>query len=265
MNKHALVISFSFSLFAATGYGISLVQAQEQSPLKIGMEITYPPFESYDAKNNIVGADPELAAAMGNAMDRKVEFIDTKFLSLINGLNAGKYDAIISGMYVTAERQTQVLSIPYATTGSAILVVRDSEFQPQSPEDLCGKNVGLEQGNSWLPKLQKLSETYCVPNQKTAVMVSEYPSAPEATQALLSGNVQAQVEIAGAAHIISERTRGRVVISSKHLIYPETLGIFVKKGNSTTHAALMKALSLIRANGEYEAILKKYSLDPISE
>lgn len=263
MKKHALVKSFS--LVAVIGFGVALVHAQEQSPLKIGMEITYPPFEYYDAENNIVGADPELAASIGKSLDRKVEFIDTKFLSLINGLNAGKYDAIISGMYITAERQTHALVIPYAKTGSAILVARDSVFQPQSPEDLCGKKIGLEQGNSWLPKLQKLSETYCIPNNKAAVMVSEYPSAPEATQALLSGNVQAQVEIAGAAHIISERTNGRVVISSKELIYPETLGIFVKKGNSATHAALMKALSLSRASGEYEVILKKYSLEPISE
>ena len=81
----------------------------------------------------------------------------------------------------------------------------------------------------------------------------------------MSVNSVGETLIAGAAHIISERTKGRVVISSKELIYPETLGIFVKKGNSATHAALMKALSLSRASGEYEIILKKYSLEPISE
>lgn len=86
MNKHALVKNVS--LVAAIGFGVPLVQAQEQSPLKIGMEITYPPFESYDAENNIVGADPELAASMGKSLDRKVEFIDTKFLSLINGIRS---------------------------------------------------------------------------------------------------------------------------------------------------------------------------------
>jgi ABC-type amino acid transport substrate-binding protein len=28
---------------------------------KVGMEVTYPPFESYDSNNNIVGLDPEFA------------------------------------------------------------------------------------------------------------------------------------------------------------------------------------------------------------
>ncbi len=229
------------------------------------MEITYPPFESYDENNNIVGSDPELARSMARALGRSVEFVDTKFLNLINGLNSNKYDAIISGMYITEERKLRAMVIPYAMTGSAILVVRGNDFQPQRPEELCGKKVGLEQGNSWLPKLQKLSQSYCLPNHKPAVTLSEYPSAPEATQALLSGNVEAQVEIAGAANMISERTRGRVVVSSKELISPEVLGIFVKKGNDSTYADISKALASSRASGEYHEILKKYGLEPISE
>ncbi|WP_152224324.1 ABC transporter substrate-binding protein [Pseudomonas sp. SCB32] len=263
MKKQAAVIGFLYLALLGGWNGVSATE--EQAPLKIGMEITYPPFESYDENNNIVGSDPELARSVAKALGRTVEFVDTKFLNLINGLNSKKYDAIISGMYITEERKRQALVIPYAITGSAILVTRGSEFQPQTPEELCGKKVGLEQGNSWLPKLQKLSQSYCLPNKKPAVTLSEYPSAPEATQALLSGNVEAQVEIAGAAHMISERTRGRVVISSKELISPEVLGVFIRKGNDSTYAEISKALALSRENGEYHDILKKYGLEPTSE
>ncbi|MDH4562375.1 ABC transporter substrate-binding protein [Pseudomonas sp. BN411] len=263
MKKQALAIGLGYLVLLGGRTGVAA--SEEQASLKIGMEITYPPFESYDENNNIVGSDPELARSIAAALGKTVEFVDTKFLNLINGLNSNKYDAIISGMYITEERKLQALVIPYAMTGSAILVTRGNKFQPQIPEELCGKKVGLEQGNSWLPKLQKLSQVYCLPNQKPAVTLSEYPSAPEATQALLSGNVEAQVEIAGAAHMISERTRGRVVISSKNLISPEVLGIFVKKGNDSTYAEISKALAQSRANGEYYEILKKYSLEPVSE
>ncbi len=65
------------------------------------MEITYPPFESYDANKNVVGSDPDLARSLAKAMGAKASFVDTKFPNLINGLNAGHYDAIISGMYIT--------------------------------------------------------------------------------------------------------------------------------------------------------------------
>ena len=69
---------------------------------KVGMEVTYPPFESYDSNNNIVGLDPEFAALIAQHLQAKPQLIDTKFTSLILGIGK-KYDAVISGMYVTPE------------------------------------------------------------------------------------------------------------------------------------------------------------------
>lgn len=232
--------------------------------LKVGMEITYPPFESYDANNNVVGSDPELAHALAKQMGVKAAFVDTKFPNLILGLNAGHFDAIISGMYITPERQVQAQTIPYANTGAAIMVPKDSAQSPKVPEDLCGLKVGLEKGTTWVAAFNKLSTEYCLPNNKGAITISEFPSAPEVTQALLSKNVQAQVEIAGAAHMIAERSKGRVVVTSEKLVYPQTLGIYVKKGNDETYQALLKALEESKKNGEYAAILKKYDLEAVS-
>ncbi len=75
------------------------------------MEVTYPPFESYDSNNNIVGLDPEFAALIAQHLQAKPQLIDTKFTSLILGIGK-KYDAVISGMYVTPERQKQADAIP---------------------------------------------------------------------------------------------------------------------------------------------------------
>ncbi|MCS3510113.1 polar amino acid transport system substrate-binding protein [Pseudomonas grimontii] len=229
--------------------------------LKVGMEITYPPFESYDEHKNVVGSDPELARLLAKHLDLKADFVDTKFSNLILSLNAGHYDAIISGMYITPQRQTQAQTIPYAKTGAAIMVLKDSPLKPKVPEDLCGLKVGLEKGTTWVTQFNTLSTDYCTPNNKGAIMVSEFPSAPEVTQALLSGNVQAQVEIDGAAGMIAERTKGRVVVSTEHSIYQQTLGIYVKKGNDALYQALLKAFDASKASGEYAALLKKYNLE----
>jgi polar amino acid transport system substrate-binding protein len=235
-----------------------------EKPFKVGMEITYPPFESYDAEKNVVGSDPELAHSLAKQMGTTAQFVDTKFPSLILGLNAGHYDAIISGMYITPERQAQALTIPYAKTGAAIMTAKGSSISPKVPEDLCGLKVGLEQGTTWVSAFNKLSTEYCVPNSKGAITISEFPSAPEVTQALLSKNIQAQVEIAGAAHMIAQKTNGRVVVTSEHLVYPQTLGIYVKKGNDATYQALLKAVEASKKSGEYSAILKKYDLEEAS-
>ena len=89
---------------------------------KVGMEVTYPPFESYDSNNNIVGLDPEFAALIAQHLQAKPQLIDTKFTSLILGIGK-KYDAVISGMYVTPERQKQADAIPYALSGASIIAL----------------------------------------------------------------------------------------------------------------------------------------------
>src|SRR3989344_5679447 len=240
------------SVMAAAMFGASVSMAATDT-FKVGMEITYPPFESYDKDKNVVGSDPELAAALARHMNAKAEFVDTKFPSLILGLN--------SGMYITPERQTQAQTIAYANTGAAVMVPKGSEINAKKPEDLCGLKLGLEQGTTWVKEFRKLSDEYCVPNNKGAITVSEYLSAPEVTQALLSKNIQAQVEIAGAAKMIAEKTNGRVVITTEHPIYQQTLGIFVKKGNDETFQAVQKAFEETKKSGEYAAILKKYGLE----
>ncbi|TDV34107.1 amino acid ABC transporter substrate-binding protein (PAAT family) [Paraburkholderia caballeronis] len=230
---------------------------------KVGMEITYPPFESYDG-DQVVGSDPEFARALGKQLGASTSFVDTRLSGLILGLNARHYDAVISGVYVTPERTAQAQAIPYAQTGAAIMVPAAGKLRPTKPEDLCGLHVGLEQGTTWVNQLQTLSKTYCEPNGKGEITVSEYPSAPEVMQALLSNNVQAQMEIAGAAQALSAKSSGRVIVSSRDLIYPQTLGIYVRKDNKALYDALTKAFDQLKKNGEYGAMLKKYNLAPVA-
>ena len=103
----------------------SVTQAAElltEGVFKVGMEVTYPPFESYDSNNNIVGLDPDFAALIAQHLQAKPLLIDTKFTSLILGIGK-KYDAVISGMYVTPERQKQADAIPYALSGASIIAL----------------------------------------------------------------------------------------------------------------------------------------------
>lgn len=242
-----------------------LTQAAElltDGVFKVGMEVTYPPFESYDSNNNIVGLDPEFAALIAEQLNAKPQLIDTKFTSLILGIGK-KYDAVISGMYVTPERLKQADAIPYALSGASIIALKSSAIQPKTEDDLCGVKVGLQQGTTWVTSLKNHSDEYCLKNGKPAISIQEFPTAPEASQALLSKNINAQLEIAPAAQIIVDKSRGRLAISSTRLVYPLPLGIYVAKGNSELVTAIKSTLTTLKANGKYDAIIKKYNLERI--
>ncbi|WP_263305163.1 ABC transporter substrate-binding protein [Klebsiella pneumoniae] len=229
---------------------------------KVGMEVTYPPFESYDSNNNIVGLDPEFAVLIAQHLQAKPQLIDTKFTSLILGIGK-KYDAVISGMYVTPERQKQADAIPYALSGASIIALKGGAVQPKTEDELCGVKVGLQAGTTWVTSLKKHSDEWCLKNGKPAITIQEFPTAPEASQALLSKNIDAQLEIAPAAQIIVDKSRGRLAISSTRLVYPLPLGIYVAKGNTELAEAIKATLATLKANGQYAALIKKYNLESI--
>ncbi|MBL4366988.1 ABC transporter substrate-binding protein [Klebsiella quasipneumoniae] len=229
---------------------------------KVGMEVTYPPFESYDSNNNIVGLDPEFATLIAEHLQAKPQLIDTKFTSLILGIGK-KYDAVISGMYVTPERQKQADAIPYALSGASIIALKGGAVQPKTEDELCGVKVGLQAGTTWVTSLKKHSDEWCLKNGKPAITIQEFPTAPEASQALLSKNIDAQLEIAPAAQIIVDKSRGRLGISSTRLVYPLPLGIYVAKGNTELAEAIKATLATLKANGQYAALIKKYNLESI--
>ena len=232
----------------------------DEGELKVGMEIAYPPFEYYEDEK-VVGFDPEVSAELAERMGLKASFHDTRFPNLILGLNANRFDTIISGMYILPERLEQADAIPYAKTGAAIMVRADAEQKPATENDLCGLTVGLQQGTSWVKKLNELSAGYCAEQDKGAITVNEYPTSSETSQAMLSGHIQAHVEIANASQMMVEKARGRIVISSPESIYPETLGIYVRKGNSQLLDSMKSALDEFKQSGEYSALLKQYGLE----
>ncbi|TBU73336.1 ABC transporter substrate-binding protein [Phytopseudomonas daroniae] len=228
--------------------------------LKVGMEISYPPFEYYEG-DKVLGFDPEVSAALAKRLGLEASFNDISFPNLILGLDAGRFDTIISGMYILPERLEKADAIPYAKTGAAIMVRSDAEKKPATPEELCGLTVGLQQGTSWIPALQKVSDGYCKEQGAGAITINQYPTTSETSQALLSGHIQAHLEIDAASLLIVEKARGRIAISSQNAIYPQVLGIYVKKGNAQLLDALKAALDEFKASGEYAELLKKYNLE----
>ena len=239
--------------------------AQTATPgaIKVALEVAYPPFESYEG-DKIVGFDPELTALLTREMKLKPTLIDTKFASLVLGLGGGQHDAVISGLYITAERTAIADAVPYASTGALIMVSKDSAAQPKTENDLCGLKVGLQTGTSWVNKLKTLSTDYCLAKGKPGIEMAEFPTAPEVSQALMSKNVQAQLEVAAAAKAFAAKSNGRIVISSPAPVYLQTLGIFVKKGNTALAKEFEKAMAAIQKSGEYGALIKKYDLTPVA-
>jgi polar amino acid transport system substrate-binding protein len=57
---------------------------------------TDPPFQFFSEDNDLIGAEIDLANAVGKILGVKVEFVTSGFSAIIPGVEAGRFDASVS-------------------------------------------------------------------------------------------------------------------------------------------------------------------------
>ncbi|CAI0979722.1 ABC transporter substrate-binding protein [Serratia proteamaculans] len=265
MKKFNKLHIFSLLLCTAgTLTSFSSIAFQQPGKITAGSDMTFFPYE-YMENNQPAGFDIELLAGLAKTLGREAVNIDTRFPNLIPGLQGGRFDITNSSMYITAERLKVIDMVPYLKSGESILALKGRDYQPKIPEDFCGHKIGSMGATSWLAQLQKLSVEYCVKKGLKPIALSEYPTDPQTTQAMLSGAVEAQITDAAVARGVIDKLGDRVVISSETLIYPVLNGFGVKKGNAEVKTALEEGLKKFSATPEYLTLLKKYNFQPPTE
>lgn len=123
--------------------------ASAAPPLRVGMELSYPPFEMTDPQGRPMGVSVRLAEALGAHLGRDVAIENIAFDGLIPALKTGKIDCIISSMTATPERSRSIaFSEPYLKTGLALLVGKGSPVQSADDLDAAGRTIAVKKGTT---------------------------------------------------------------------------------------------------------------------
>jgi ABC-type amino acid transport substrate-binding protein len=122
---------------------------------RIGVDPSFPPFESDDGKGNLSGLDIALASAMARDWSSaimtntiRVEYVYTGFDGLYDALKAGQFDAILSALPYNPQKTEDVYFSHSYFDGGPLIVVRAEDAKTKSWYDLAGKRVGVELGSS---------------------------------------------------------------------------------------------------------------------
>lgn len=133
----ALAVPLTCSAVAADG------------PLRVGMELSYPPFEMTDTNGKPSGVSVSLAEALGRHLEQEVIIENIAFDGLIAALRTGTIDCIISSMTATPERARSIaFSQPYLTTGLTLLVGRNTSIMSAADLDRPGVRVAVKMGTT---------------------------------------------------------------------------------------------------------------------
>ncbi|NDJ58317.1 arginine ABC transporter substrate-binding protein [Enterobacteriaceae bacterium 4M9] len=220
--------------------------ASAAEKIRFASSATYPPFESLDANNQIVGFDMDLAKALCKQMQAECTFTNQAFDSLIPALKFRKYDAVISGMDITPERSKQVTFTNPYYANSALVVAKKGAYT--SFDQLKGKRIGMENGTTHQKYLQEKH-----PEVKTVA----YDSYQTAIIDLKSGRLDG---VFGDTAVVNEwlKTNPQLGPATEKVTDPQYfgtgLGIAVRPDNKALLEKLNNALAAIKADGTYQKI-----------
>ena len=225
--------------------------AQAADNLVIGTEATYAPFEFTNDKNEIVGFDIDMINKICDEMKVSCKIVNQSFDGLIPSLKTRRIDAAIAGIDVTAERQKQVdfTKIYYDDSSIQFITLKDSL---KSLDQLKGKRVGIQKGTTYL---KYLDEKF--PDVKPV----SYDSYQFAFLDLKAKRIDAIVSSSFVAGDWLGKDAEIVPLGDKitdHEFFGEGLGIALRKGNDELREKFNQAIDKLKANGELDAIYKKW-------
>jgi len=232
--------------------------------LTIGVDATYPPFESFDDKNQMVGFDIELAEALASKLGLQPKWVDTRFEALIPGLNTKKYDTIISAISITEDRAKVVDFIPYFSLGQQYVARKDAGLSIADDHDIEGLSIAVLTGSI---HYNLLNDTI-IPDLKSAgkgdVKVSTYPTTPEAVQQVVKGTANVSFLDSPVAEDMIKKFDGLDIVSP--VINPKNSGIVVRKGDADMAALIEQGLKALKEDGTLGNLLVKYGLgEPLKD
>jgi polar amino acid transport system substrate-binding protein len=118
-------------------------------PLRVGMELSYPPFEMTDTQGRPTGVSVRLAEALAAQLGRPLVIENIAFDGLIPALKTGKIDCIISSLTATPERSRSIaFSEPYLRTGLALLAGTRSPVTGAADLDAKGRVIAVKKGTT---------------------------------------------------------------------------------------------------------------------
>lgn len=117
-KKISLALALVLALGTLSGCAVSSDENNQEKqggePLKVAMDLKFPPFTGTDENGEPEGLEVDIAYALGEYLDRDIEIVNTDFSMLITALETGEADVVISDMTVKEERKEKVdFSEPY--------------------------------------------------------------------------------------------------------------------------------------------------------
>ena len=206
----------------------------------------FPPFESLDDDGNVVGIEPDLLAIIFGELGLTPEPYAIDFDSALAAPNAGKADAVVSGVTVKEERKAMMdFTIPYVTIVQGVVFKAGAGI---TMDNIGEKMIGVQSGTTGqIEAVDRYGEDHVVAYDKYSI----------GFQALQNGQVDCIMvdDMVGKAYV--KQIPGLEMISTG--FDPENFAFGLAKGNDDLLAAINEQLQKLIDDGTIESVILKWN------
>lgn len=221
-----------------------------------------PPLATYatDAKT-VVGADPDYAYAVADALGLQLELVPVAWIDWPLGLTSGKYDAVISNVGVTEQRKEKFDFSTYRQGLHGFFVKTDSKIASiKEPKDAAGLRIIVGAGTNQERILLKWSDEDVAAGLKP-LELQYYDDDAASLLALKSGRADVIVQPHAQLVYIAARDKNIKRVGTLSAGWPDRsdVAITTRKGSGLADALTVATNGLIK-DGTYTKILDHWHL-----
>ena len=243
--------------------------------IRIGTEGAYPPWNSKDSSGKLIGFEVELAYTLCRYIGQQCEIVEQDWDGMIPALIMRKFDAIMAGMSITAERQKAInFSQGYADEVASLAVMKGSALEGMQTSEginLNNKSGGVKKdlkiitsalsGKTVCVQTATIHQNFLESGEVGKVNVRTYKTQDEVNLDLAAGRCDVALAAAVAFTDYASKSGKAVVLVGPTFsggAFGNGVGVGIRKDYTELLKAFNKAINKARKNGDISRIATKW-------
>lgn len=229
-------------------YGSAFPSSASDRTYIVAGDNNFPPYEFVDQDGTYKGFNVDLMKAVSLFTDMQIEFRPMTWEETYDSLDKG-YADIIQGMKVTENRKNKFVYSNTQVLNTDSLFVLEQNRDIRSLSDLSGHRIGIDFGDSYDPRLDKITD----------LRMSVYDNTEAVLQALINGEVDAIVgdTLAVNFFLIRHGMENDVKVVGD-AFNERAYAVAVSKNNAGLMEKINRGISIARKNGTYDQLYRKW-------
>ena len=222
----------------------------QENIISIGVSPDYPPYESLDTSNTLVGFDIEFMEAIKNIIDAgegkyTIEWVQMDFSTIISAIQMDQVDLGVSGFTYDAERDV-LFSVPYTKSAAVVVVNEGSDIK--TLDDIKGKVIAAQLGSTGESAAKEVEGAEVTSIANVNIMMESLKN--NAYDAVIIDKPVAENYVKNAGFVMLEEP-----------IQNDDTYVITKKDNVAFMDKVNSAIEEFMQTDEYQKLLEKWELN----